>query len=93
MIVAFDIDGTLIDYNDEPRKKIISLLKIFKSFGHKIIVWSGGGKDYASLLISRLKLDKFVDEYHSKVSHPYGKNVDICFDDEEVSLAKLNIKV
>lgn len=41
LIVAFDVDGTLLDYRNVPRQEIIALLKII-SLNHDVYVWSGG---------------------------------------------------
>ena len=37
---AFDVDGTLIDENDEPRQDIISVLRALMPYCD-IVVWSG----------------------------------------------------
>ena len=47
MIVAFDVDGTLIDDEDNWRPQAISLAEGFFGAGAVIWVWSFGGKDYA----------------------------------------------
>lgn len=31
MLISFDVDGTLIDKNDQPRREIITLLKALAS--------------------------------------------------------------
>lgn len=108
MTIAFDVDGTLVTYNDKPRWDIIELLKILSKY-NTVIVWSGGGKDYAEMWTRKLFLDEFVSSCHTKPiglegikknffydgkEKPLSKNeVDICFDDELVNLAKVNIKV
>lgn len=53
-----------------------------------MIIWSGGGEDYA-----RMWGDKFglhPDEYRAKKADP---EVDIAFDDCDVVLGKVNVKV
>lgn len=78
VIVAFDIDGTLVssasahiiqerrpidkpyDY-DSANLDIVELLIILSRFKNiKILVWSGGGKQYADMWVDRLKLNKWV---------------------------------
>lgn len=80
--IAIDVDGTLIqntnpesrvhgtpDNDDVPHVPIINtvmvLSKLFKNT--KIIVWSGGGKDYAATWGHRLGLDEYVWRYASKL--------------------------
>lgn len=78
VIVAFDIDGTLVqsasahiiqerrpidkpyDY-DSANLDIVELLIILSRFKNiKVLVWSGGGKQYADMWVDRLKLNKWV---------------------------------
>lgn len=79
-IIAFDVDGTLITNADPDREHsvvsekevphlpIINMLISFSRFKNvKIVVWSGGGKDYAELWGRRLGLDKYVWRYASKL--------------------------
>lgn len=93
MRIAFDVDGTLIRKSytgrDVPRHDVIDLLNWFIDHGHTVFVWSGGGADYASEWVEKLGLETVAGilskyEYH---------NIDLCFDDEEVELAKLNFRV
>lgn len=75
LLVCFDVDGTLItnaEYvpknADAANKDIVELLKILSRFKNiRIVVWSGGGKDYAEMWGNRLKLDKYVWRYASKM--------------------------
>ena len=93
--IAFDVDGTLIGDKDIPRWNIVDMLKTLHMAGHTIIVWTGGGKDYAEVWVKRLFLQDFV---HSCRMKPISEEtmldeVDLCFDDEDVLLATVNIKV
>ena len=100
MKVAFDVDGTLITFSDRPRWHVIELLKGFHAIGQTVVVWSGGGHDYARHWVQRLYLEDFVDEIRCKPMRGDGsdleqlkKEIDICFDDERVDLAKVSVKV
>lgn len=91
VVVAFDVDGVLVDRSpDKNPEDMIMLMMFFKRIGAKIIVWSGGGVDYVQRRLSELTINMFVDEIRVKGD---GADVDICFDDQDVSLAKVNIKV
>lgn len=69
MRICFDVDGTLIDYNDTPRPDIIGLLIPF-SREFKITVWSGGGKEYAEQIVRKLRLEAYVEYCLTKDSAP-----------------------
>lgn len=92
--VAFDIDGTLIRMNDDgenvPRYDTLQLLIGLHDISHstQIFVWSGSGVDYAKRWTERLGIHKFVS-----VIAKGSVEVDIAFDDEEVTLGKVNIQV
>lgn len=93
MVAAFDVDGTLLDADDKPYKQVVEFLKdLYKTGGYKIIVWSGGGKEYAQTWGRRLGLDEYVSSYHSKLEAKNLK-VDIAFDDQPVKLATINMRV
>lgn len=81
VIVAFDVDGTLIR-NTDPENRIhgtphnddvpivhqINTLQVLSTYKNiRIVVWSGGGKQYAETWGRRLGLDKYVWRYASKL--------------------------
>lgn len=82
MIIAFDVDGTLIDFEDNPRSEIVALAASLLETEHVVIVWSGGGQAYAETVASRLGLENAVcmSKYEGKQGH-----VDIAFDDDEAA--------
>lgn len=58
--IAFDVDGTLrcncTDTCQDVNRRIVDLLYIFKSFKNvKVIVWSGGGADYARNFMAKFQ--------------------------------------
>ena len=80
VIIAFDVDGTLITNNDPdrvhgvpsndevPHVGLINMLMVFSKFKNvRIVVWSGGGKQYAETWGRRLGLDSYVWRYASKL--------------------------
>lgn len=95
MIIAFDIDDTLIlppeatglD-RDTPNYEVIAIYRFFQVQGERMIVWSGGGESYARMWGEKLGLN--ADEYRHKKADP---TIDICFDDCIVDLAKVNVRV
>lgn len=94
MIIAFDVDGTLISYGDKPRRDIIQMLITLSSLGNRIIVHSGGGKDYAEMWVRRLFLQEYVSECRDKsFVTPVGKDIDLAFDDDLGKFGRLTIKV
>ena len=60
MLIAFDVDGTLIDCKDNPRSDVIEMFKKFQHKGHTMIVWSGGGCNYSEMWVRRLNLEAIV---------------------------------
>lgn len=111
IIIAFDIDGTILNNEGIPTEspvhlrpqcgvnlEVIMLLQILskKMKNTKVIVWSGGGKDYAEQICRRYGLEKYVHRVYGK--HEYDETidgkVDICFDDvHSCSLAEKNLIV
>lgn len=93
-VVAFDVDGTLVDFNDRPNRAILHALFNLRGCGAKIIVWSGGGKDYAESVGRRLCLPDDI-EYRDKpvrMGETANGCVDLCFDDELVKFGRVNFK-
>lgn len=67
--ICFDVDGTLIDGDKEYNSTlaVLRILTIQKWKNVDVIVWSGGGKQYAETIGNRLSLDNV--KYHSKLEH------------------------
>lgn len=106
MIVAFDVDDTLIVPsvaagfgNDVPNYEIVHLALWHIAQGHKVVIWSGSGIDWATRWAEKLGLIQHV-EIWTKERRIYDDGehfgeimVDIAYDDCDVELAKVNIKV
>jgi len=95
MKIAFDIDDCLIIPSvatgldrDTPNYETIAIYKWFQSQGHEMILWSGSGIDWAKTWGEKLGLTPFTVQIKQK-----EENVMIAFDDCDVDLAKINIKV
>lgn len=95
MKIAFDMDDTLIVPSvalgferDTPNYETIAIYKWFRAQGHHMIIWSGSGIDYAKQWAEKLGL--CADEFAEKEKR---EDIDIAFDDCDVDLAKVNIKV
>jgi len=104
-IIAFDVDGTLITNNDPdrvhgvaskdevPHVPIINMLMVLSRFKNvRIVVWSGGGKDYAEVWGRRLGLDPYVWKYATKLDTTIKP--DIAIDDiQDCELGAINLIV
>lgn len=81
VIFAFDVDGTLVRNGPKPVPGLvrpddvpivhqINTLQVLSTYKNiRIVVWSGGGKQYAEMWGKRLGLDKYVWRYASKLEH------------------------
>lgn len=94
LTVAFDTDDCLIipgvatgSGRDTPNYDTIAIFKWFESQGHKMIIWSGSGIDWATTWAEKLGLQA---EIRMKQK---SEDIDIAFDDCDVDLGKVNIKV
>lgn len=95
MKIAFDVDDTLIipavatgSGVDTPNYETIGVYRWFQSQGNYMIIWSGSGVDWARLWANKLNLKP--DEIRAKQK---SDDVDIAFDDCEVDLARVNVRV
>lgn len=92
MKIAFDVDDTLIipsvvtGARDVPNYGTIAMFKWFEAQGCEMIIWSGSGIDWATTWAEKLGLTARIIV---KGSEP----VDIAFDDCDVELGKVNVKV
>jgi len=99
-LVAFDVDGTLINGEFEKYGNMLQLLVSFTFQKWKnvdVIVWSGGGAAYAELMISRTLGIDFAQKirFYSKLQYlelreKYQKIV--AFDDiQDTALGDVNL--
>jgi phosphoserine phosphatase len=103
MIVAFDVDDTLIMPsvaagfgNDVPNYDNVHIAFWHLAQGHTVVIWSGSGKDWAQRWSEKLGLvhenvriwtkERVLDANDQPL-------VDIAYDDMEVDLAKVNVRV
>lgn len=88
MNICFDTDECLID-KGEPIEANVELLKTL-SKSHKVYIWSGNGYEHAMDVVNTLKLSSYI----SGVLDKYATFIpDIAFDNQEITLGKLNIKL
>lgn len=87
MIAAFDIDGTLRTLEGKPNQPVIDLLHIFQTLGYDIVVWSGGGVEYAKNVVDSLNLKNVHVRAKGSIKP------EIAFDDQRVNLGYNNICV
>lgn len=78
-VAWIDCDGTLIDFEDNPQWGVIDAVKSWVSSDHRVVVWSGGGKDYATTIADRY-LDGLYDFALAKDSKG-PTDTDIVVDD------------
>ena len=95
MKIAFDVDDTLIvpgvaleRREITPNYDVIAIYKWFQLMGHDMIIWSGSGIDWAKRWGEKLGLEPFEVRAKEK-----SEDVDIAFDDCDVTLGKVNVKV
>lgn len=93
--IAFDIDDCILVPNiasgfgnDTPNYETITVFKWFQNQGHQMILWSGSGIDWAKTWGEKFGLQPF--EVRIKQA---SEDIDLAFDDCDVLLAKVNIKV
>ena len=103
LLVAFDVDDTLIVPavatgfdRDVPNYETIAVYRWFQAQGCTMVIWSGGGEDYARMWAGKLGLtaDYYVDKHFAQ-AHPLllGKP-DIAFDDSSyLDLGVVNVQV
>lgn len=95
MRIAFDIDDTLLVPNvasgygrDTPNYQVIAIYKWFQAQDNEMVLWSGSGQDWANTWGDKLGLAPYIVLPKEK-----GMNVDIAFDDCDVLLGTVNVRV
>ena len=92
MICAMDCDGTLIDFDGNPRPEIVDLYHWFEHHGYAMVVWSHAGRKHAADTCAKLGLTP------SKIltKNEWGGNrvyPDVAVDDLDLHIAKNMVKV
>ena len=95
MKIMFDIDDTLIvprvatglSY-ETPNYENIAIFRYFQAQGYAVGVWSESGVDWAQTWAEKLGLKPDMVLVKEKRG-----DIDLCFDDCDVDLATVNIKV
>lgn len=105
IIIAFDVDGTIYGspwaHKGEPvlNVRTVQFMQLFKEHikNCKIIVLSGGGREYAEQIVNKFGLERWVDLCLAKSEYDpvlHGE-VGIAFDDEynfDMALVNLIVK-
>jgi len=93
--VAFDVDGTLVDLHDyrKPRPSVVNKLHWHYRRGDEVFVWSGGGVDYAQRVVERLGLAHMVTVIAKLPNVSVAQKIQLCYDDQDVSLAPEGVRV
>lgn len=66
---VFDVDGTLVDSltGSSLRPGAEALLRRLREQGHRVLLWSAGGADYARRRAEEQGLAALFDGFHAKV--------------------------
>lgn len=96
--ICFDVDDTLWKirpkhHDQVPDYDLIQVLRWFHKNGDNVYVWSGGGVDYAKMIVRKLGLDDMVKVISKPPLYKNDPKIDLVFDDEEITLGKVNIEV
>lgn len=100
--ICFDVDGTLIDEDTVIHSSTLDVMQAFAFQKWKnvdVIVWSGGGADYARTQYRRITegMDERYVQFHSKLEHTelrkkYGKIIAVD-DVQDTRLGDVNLIV
>lgn len=97
--LCFDVDGTLIDHLGNERERYTQFVTLMhKAFKNaKIVIWSGGGRDYAETRARELGIDHLAWAFMSKMQHQELRSagyVILAFDDiQDARLGDINLIV
>ena len=65
-VAYFDIDGTLVNDDNEPNQHVLSLLFYLYERKCRIFLWSAGGDDNCRKVASRYGIESMVEAYLPK---------------------------
>lgn len=75
-VIYVDVDDTLIDAYERPKKHVLAYLKDAKKNGSKLYLWSQGGEEYCERIAQKLGIR---DWFHACLDKP-----DTCIDDLQI---------
>jgi phosphoserine phosphatase len=91
-VIAFDVDNTLLIehvVNEDVRDLMVAVHKLGLA---RIVVWSGGGEDYARMATRDCGIHHMVWKYAAKNTFFAGCRL-ITVDDQAVKLGEINLKI
>jgi hypothetical protein len=93
--VSCDIDGTLIDIDDQPNRDVVELLGCLHRLGAKIIFMSGGGANYALMWARRCSVDQYGSAFLTKPSPKDAEalGIDLHLDDQLTGYGKISFQI
>ncbi len=81
-----------IPVKQEEDKTMIELLEVLTlDLNTEVFLWSAGGVQYAEAWVKRHI--QHLEEYIKVIPKEKGHDIDICFDDQDVDLAKIVLRV
>lgn len=72
-------------------KDMFTLFMLLLETGNEMFIWSAGGMDYATKFASKYFLP-YLDRI-TVLQKGEGHGIDMCFDDQPVKLARINMRV
>ena len=92
-----EIKGYQVPYRtiQQLNPEIFQLLTWYLRNGHRVYLWSGGGVEYAERIRNRYFSyeDVGVMPKEAVKNNDGSLYIDICYDDQDVNLGKVNVKV
>ena|ERR1700722_15400543 len=95
MIIAIDVDNTLLVRQGSKtvlRSDLVLMMMAIHGLGlAELVVWSGGGQDYAEAMVNRYGISHLVSECRGKgdaTFHP-----DITIDDQMQQAGRVNLRL
>lgn len=89
MNICFDVDDFLIDREGKPIEVNVAILKTLAK-RNKVYMWSGNGWKHAYEISKGLGVDSLVSGVLDKYS---TFEPDLAFDNQEIDLGEMNIKI